>query len=286
MLKSKQLPPAAPSARALRPGTSDSESSPRLERLLRSCCLILQLQALLPVHSKYGEGFAQGLAVDAALHAFIEDEVLPGSGVLSHAFWAGLASAAEEFGNRTRALLAERERLQAALDSWHVANPGPVNVPTYTAFLREIGYLQPDVGDFAISPSGVDAEITVAAPQLVVPITNARFALNAVNARWGSLYDALYGSDCIEHGGDLSPAGAYNPARGARVIAAARDALNTSAPLQGGKSWSGSYLSIPRGARLSHSYLIRHNSSDSEAVLNAHQQYFFDTMAFTLRRVD
>jgi malate synthase len=144
---------------------------------------------------------------------------------------------------QNRALLAERDRLQAAIDAWHQAHPArPIDAPAYTAFLQQIGYLVPEGPDFTIGTDRVDPEIaTIAGPQLVVPLTNARFALNAVNARWGSLYDALYGTDAIDQTGDLAPkidgGKGYNPRRGEKVIAFARAALDIATPLASG-SWA------------------------------------------------
>ncbi|HRP76420.1 MAG TPA: malate synthase G [Rhodocyclaceae bacterium] len=184
------------------------------------------------------------LQVDASLHAFIETEALPGTGIDSKAFWSGFSALAHELAPKNRALLAERDRLQAELDKWHAANPGPIrDGAAYRAFLESIGYLLPAPARFSISTSGVDTEISQqAGPQLVVPVMNARYALNAANARWGSLYDALYGTDAISEDDGAERSGGYNPVRGARVIAFARDFLNRAAPLaQGGHEQAGSY---------------------------------------------
>jgi len=160
--------------------------------------------------------------------------ILNGTGLDETAFWAGAESVFRDFTPRNRELLAERDRIQAAMDEWHRAHPGqPEDKQTYHAFLREIGYLVPEGDDFAISTENVDPEIaTVAGPQLVVPSTNARFALNAANARWGSLYDALYGSDVIEK--DEVPAKGYDPKRGQQVMAWAAAHLDTAVPLAHG----------------------------------------------------
>jgi malate synthase len=169
-----------------------------------------------------------GLQVARELHDFIAQKALPGSGVDAEKFWSGFAALATEHMPTNRALLATRDRLQAAIDAWHRENPErPVDLVDYTAFLREIGYLKPEGNDFQIGTQNVDPEIArLAGPQLVVPLTNARFALNAVNARWGSLYDALYGTDAIAQDGELAPGKGYNQKRGDKVIAFARDFLD------------------------------------------------------------
>ena len=176
------------------------------------------------------------LQVAANLQRFIEDEVLPGTGVEAAAFWKGFDELVHDLAPKNRALLAERDRLQVELDNWHRSNPGPItDMPAYRSFLESIGYLQPEPGEVKISTSNVDSEIaTQAGPQLVVPIGNARYALNAANARWGSLYDALYGTDAIseENGAQKGPG--YNEVRGAKVIAFARTFLDQAAPLAEG----------------------------------------------------
>jgi len=171
-----------------------------------------------------------GLKVDAALARFIEGEVLAPLGKDAGAFWEGFAALVGKFTPRNRELLAKRDALQAEIDAWHKARAGkPIDAAEYHAFLTQIGYLVPEPGDFTIATQNVDAEIaTMAGPQLVVPVLNARFLLNAANARWGSLYDALYGTDAL----DAPPArpGGYDEERGAAVIARARAFLDQAIP--------------------------------------------------------
>ena len=180
------------------------------------------------------------LQVATVLYRFIEDKVLPGTGVDSAGFWQGFDAIVCDLAPKNAALLAERERLQTALDQWHGAHPGPIaDMAAYRAELESIGYLVPRPADFTITTSNVDAELALqAGPQLVVPILNARYVLNAANARWGSLYDALYGTDAIAETDGATRTGAdgkgYNPVRGAKVIAFARDLLDQAAPLAHG----------------------------------------------------
>jgi len=176
------------------------------------------------------------LQVDSDLARFIDAEVLPGTGVAPDAFWAGFSEIAHTLAPMNRALLAERDRLQSELDAWHEAHPGPItDMPAYRAFLTRIGYLVEPPAQVQASTANVDAELAQqAGPQLVVPILNARYALNAANARWGSLYDALYGTDAIPETDGATRDGAYNPVRGARVIAFARRVLDQAAPLAQG----------------------------------------------------
>jgi malate synthase len=174
-----------------------------------------------------------GLHIAPELVNFVEGEALPGTGVAADDFWAGLSRLAHDLGPKNRALLQKREEIQQQLDGWHVAQRGQeFEAAAYQAFLKEIGYLVAEGDDFQIETQGVDPEIAdVPGPQLVVPITNARFALNAANARWGSLYDALYGTDAL---GDLPSGGGYDAERGSRVIAWGREFLDAAVPLANG----------------------------------------------------
>jgi len=177
-----------------------------------------------------------GLGVAKILHDFVVREALPGTGISDEMFWSGLSALIRDLAPRNRDLLAVRDRLQERIDAWHRERASkPIDAAEYHSFLREIGYLVPETGDFTIRTTQVDDEIgTIAGPQLVVPVSNARYALNAANARWGSLYDALYGTDAIAEDGGAPRGGPYNPVRGARVIARARALLDEAAPLQQG----------------------------------------------------
>jgi len=176
-----------------------------------------------------------GLQVATELFRFIEDKVLPGTGVDSAKFWAGFDAIVSDLAPKNAALLAERDRIQTEMDQWHAAHPGPISdMAAYRAFLDKIGYTVPVPADVKVTTANVDAELaTQAGPQLVVPILNARYALNAANARWGSLYDALYGTDAIPETDGADKGKGYNPVRGAKVIAWARNFLDQSAPLEG-----------------------------------------------------
>jgi malate synthase len=179
-----------------------------------------------------------GLAIDEALHAFLVEEALPGSGIEPEHFLEGFSRIVHELAPKNRALLKTRDALQEKLDEWYRKNGAPNDSAAYEAFLREIGYLLPEGPDFKVETGDVDAEIAeIAGPQLVVPVMNARYALNAANARWGSLYDALYGTDAIAETEGAEKGSSYNPVRGAKVIAWARRFLDQSVPLQGA-SWT------------------------------------------------
>ena len=176
-----------------------------------------------------------GLAVAASLHSFIEEEALPAAGIDSQTFWDGADAVIHDLAPRNRELLARRDELQSRIDEFHREHPGVPDAESYTAFLTEIGYLLDEPADFEVSTDNVDDEVArIAGPQLVVPLLNARFATNAVNARWGSLYDALYGSDVISREGDLAPGDSYNTVRGNEVIARGRAFLDEHFPLTDG----------------------------------------------------
>ena len=176
-----------------------------------------------------------GLQVAKSIHELVNQSILPGTGLTTEAFWPKFAAIVERFAPINSELLRVRDDLQAQIDIWHRENTGSFEFSDYKAFLQDIGYLVPPGDDFAVTPENVDTEITLqAGPQLVVPIMNARFALNAANARWGSLYDALYGNDVISEEGGADKSGAYNPVRGQKVIDYGRDFLDVAAPLTSG----------------------------------------------------
>jgi malate synthase len=185
------------------------------------------------------------LQVATPLYDFIEQQVLPGTGVASAEFWKGFDAIVHDLGPKNVALLAERDRIQTEMDAWHRAHPGPIqDMPAYKAFLTKIGYLVAVPANARATTTNVDAELALqAGPQLVVPVLNARYALNAANARWGSLYDALYGTDAISEDSGATRAGGYNPVRGAKVIAYGRKFLDQAAPLA-----SGSHSDVTRYA--------------------------------------
>lgn len=192
----------------------------------------------------------EGLQVADELHAFVRDEALPGSDIEEGAFWSGVAAILAELTPRNRALLERREELQRQLDEWHTSNPGPVrDQPAYLRMLREIGYLVEEPEPFEIETRDVDDEVAVqAGPQLVVPVLNARFAANAANARWGSLYDALYGTDVLPEDDGCERGTSYNPRRGARVVARARAFLDAHFPLADGSHADVTGYAIQGGA--------------------------------------
>jgi malate synthase len=215
-----------------------------------------------------------GLQVAPVLADFVEGTALPGTGIKADALWQRLADILARFAPINRTLLNKRDEIQAKLDDWHKANPGPIaDMPAYQAFLREIGYLVPEPAPFTIGTQNVDAEIaTMAGPQLVVPALNDRFVLNAANARWGSLYDALYGTDVL----DAAPAkpGGYDTARGDAVIAYARGFLDKAVPLAKGSwaDWDGGDISLADPAipiiRRGDDILLRNNGLGIEIVID------------------
>ena len=193
-----------------------------------------------------------GLQVATPLYRFIEDKVLPGTGINSADFWKGFDVLVKELTPRNDELLVKRDRLQLDLDNWHKANPGPIkDMPAYKRHLIEIGYLVEQPKVVLGSTNNVDDELALqAGPQLVVPVLNARYALNAANARWGSLYDALYGTDVISEDHGATKSGGYNPIRGAKVVAFARNFLDQSVPLSKGSHRDAISYSVEPGGRL------------------------------------
>ncbi|TIX93031.1 malate synthase G [Rhizobium sp. P44RR-XXIV] len=173
-----------------------------------------------------------GLQIEPVLYDFLVKEALPGSGIDADTFFAGFSGIVHDLAPKNRDLLAKRDRMQVAIDDWYRKNGAPVDLAAYEAFLREIGYIVPEGPAFSISTANVDPEISeIAGPQLVVPVMNARYALNAANARWGSLYDALYGTDAIPETDGAEKGRGYNPKRGEKVIAWVRDFLDSTVPL-------------------------------------------------------
>ena len=188
-----------------------------------------------------------GLQIAPVIYTLVSDEICPAVGIDADHFWRGFADIVYRFAPRNIALLDKREKLQEQIDHWHQSNA--FDYDSYKAFLQEIGYLIPEGPELTISPQHVDSEIAVqAGPQLVVPIMNARFALNAVNARWGSLYDALYGNDVIGEDGGAEREGAYNPVRGQRVIDYGRDFLDQAVPLAEGSHHQANAYRLENGA--------------------------------------
>ena len=186
-----------------------------------------------------------GLSIDADLHAFVEGEALAGSGIDADQFWSGFGAIVRDLTPRNRELLAERDRLQSLIDEWHRDHPLPIDAEEYRSFLVSIGYLLPEPGDVEVTTTDVDDEVALlAGPQLVVPVSNARYALNAANARWGSLYDALYGTDALPG----SPQGSgYDAERGALVVARVHDYLDEFVPLESGSHGDAVAYSVADG---------------------------------------
>ena len=233
------------------------------------------------------------LLIDKQLFDFIEQEVLPVVQIDSDKYWQDFADIVQAFTPRNRELLAKRDQLQQQIDDWHKANPakdGQIDREAYRAFLQDIGYLQPQGEDFSVDTQHVDDEIAhIAAPQLVVPVRNARYALNAANARWGSLYDALYGTDAISEDNGQEKGKGYNPTRGAAVIAFAKDFLDKHFALQ-----TGSYTEVTglryKTASLSSSKArtkppckTAHSSSATRVSPASPARYCSSTMAYMLK---
>src|ERR1051325_2795222 len=194
-----------------------------------------------------------GLKVNEELYRLVRDEIAPGTGVKVDSFWRSLSKIVRDLGPKNRALLEKRDKLQTQIDTWCRARRGQrIDMDEYRSFLREIGYLVPEGKNFKITTANVDPEITeIAGAQLVVPLDNARYALNAANARWGSLYDALYGTNVIPEENGAEKGEFYNPRRGAKVIAYTEEFLDKAVPLRRGSFSDVSRFHLRRtGAKL------------------------------------
>jgi malate synthase len=222
-----------------------------------------------------------GLQVAKPLHDFVVEEATPGTGLTAEQFWTGFAALLADLAPRNRALLNKRDALQARIDAWHIENRSNTFDPAaYEAFLREIGYLVPEPEAFTVSTANVDPEITsIAGPQLVVPVSNARYALNAANARWGSLYDALYGTDAIAETQGAARGRGYNKLRGAQVIAYAKNFLDASVPLAGGSYADATDFTVIDGA------LAVHTIADNLSLASPAQFAGYQGDAFSPRAI-
>ena len=209
-----------------------------------------------------------GLQIAKPIYELVNEQICPGTGIESDQFWASFSSIVSHFAPINRDLLEKREALQAQIDSWHHQHREDFNFADYKAFLQNIDYLVPEGPNFSVTPDNVDPEIAQqAGPQLVVPIMNARFALNAVNARWGSLYDALYGNDVISEEDGAAKVGTYNPVRGQKVIDYGRELLDTAVPLDNGSHHSAS------GYQIVNQRLVVSLDNGSEAHLTNPEQF-------------
>ncbi|EPE95571.1 malate synthase G [Rhizobium grahamii] len=209
-----------------------------------------------------------GLAVEAVLHDFLVKEALPGLKIDAEKFFTDFSAIVHDLAPRNRELLAKRDTLQLRIDDWYRQHGAPTDIEAYQVFLRDIGYILPEGSDFHVTTTNVDPEIaSIAGPQLVVPVMNARYALNAANARWGSLYDALYGTDAISETDGAGKGKGYNPKRGERVIAWARDFLDTAAPLDGWSWKDVATFAVKNGA-------LAITSTDGEHVLLTDPAHF------------
>ncbi|MDV2685223.1 malate synthase G [Alkalihalophilus lindianensis] len=211
------------------------------------------------------------LKVASVLYQFINTKVLPESGLTSEEFWANLETLISEFASENKELIERRHELQQKIHNWHKENKENVDFASYKSFLQEIGYLEPKVEDFEITTENVDAEIALqAGPQLVVPVNNARYALNAANARWGSLYDALYGTDVISEDNGAEKGKEYNPVRGDQVISMAKDFLDDTVPLKEGSHKDAEKYSIENGGLVVHSKGKTTELKDSSKLVAYH----------------